>query len=341
MKRAPPTPTPATQPDRPHFPAAPTPTAPMLTQQQQRLPPPPLPPPPPPPPSATVQPPFDAIVHECVLVCARRLGLAVPASSSDKAGGLSLDDFVAFVDELEPVLRKFNRLRDLTDSNVVSGFKKRRLDIASELVEGSFDSGVNKRIDDYISSQRTHIDNSNRQEFTVQTGAGGGAARTSAAAVNRNVQMKLDHVENEDPLARTTNRPGSTTSKTRSSAELRIAGLEEHLLVRSSPDLSLNERLCALESRLLDLERNYPAWSAVHFNHFLKDAKHPDGFNSVWTSFARSEGSGLVTQKQYVEGVRGKAGPSAQPVDPANSNEVKFTLIILIACSIYDFLLHH
>ncbi|KAJ1548961.1 hypothetical protein HK405_012275 [Cladochytrium tenue] len=123
--------------------------------------------------------------------------------------------------------------------------------------------------------------------------------------------MRLEHVENEGPLARTTGSAGAANKRPNLTSEARIAVLEDHMLLRSSPDLTLNDRLSALESKIMDLERNYPAWSVVHFNHVLRDPRTKELLPRVWTVTSKSESTGALVTKQELDGV-----PAAAPSLP-------------------------
>ncbi|KZO95235.1 hypothetical protein CALVIDRAFT_483100 [Calocera viscosa TUFC12733] len=119
------------------------------------------------------------------------------------------------------------------------------------------------------------------------------AARTSAIPINRDVQMQYDIVKNVDgPLRRTTGKgkekdildtPGQgkggrkdkkstdasiTTFSDHPGLEERFAGVEDHLAVRyvPAPPEDLFYRMKALEDHIMKLEKDYPPWTALHFN---------------------------------------------------------------------------
>jgi len=118
------------------------------------------------------------------------------------------------------------------------------------------------------------------------------AARTSAKRIDRDIQMQYDIVKNaEGPLRRTTGKgkekdviaagqgtggrvpkEGADASTTTISAhpglEERFTGLEDHLAVRyvPAPPEDVYYRVKALEDHLMRLEKDYPPWSALHFN---------------------------------------------------------------------------
>ncbi|KAG7098483.1 hypothetical protein E1B28_000428 [Marasmius oreades] len=131
-------------------------------------------------------------------------------------------------------------------------------------------------------------------------------ARTDARPVDRDSQMKYDIAKNEDgPLRRTmkkrntggnnlsqsslssTKGKGKAQSKeanTSNASSLpqsvailperhpgldeRLSNIETHLSVRyvPSPPLSLLDRLKFLEDHIIQLEKEYPPWAALHFN---------------------------------------------------------------------------
>ncbi|CAG8435773.1 10320_t:CDS:2 [Funneliformis caledonium] len=145
-------------------------------------------------------------------------------------------------------------------------------------------SELEQRIDNFIQLKKSEINDSNRAEFLKKSNNPldpndkQSCARSDAAEINRNIQMKLDVVNNEDgPLARSTfnsvNHNRSDPDK-KSLAELprgvedRLQNIEKHLnieIVTPIP-LSVYERLKILENKIMQLERDYPPWSAIHFN---------------------------------------------------------------------------
>jgi len=123
-------------------------------------------------------------------------------------------------------------------------------------------------------------------------------ARADARPLDRDVQMKYDIAKNEDgPLSRTV-RPPELSKKAkgkqkvqktehRADAKLglgqnsdglmsdkhpgldeRLRNIETHLSVRyvPSPPRGLLDRLKFLENHIVQLEKEYPPWAALHFN---------------------------------------------------------------------------
>lgn len=148
-------------------------------------------------------------------------------------------------------------------------------------------SEMQQRIDTFIQAKRQEVDASNRAEFLNRpdpSSADVTCARTDAREINRNIQMKLDIVNNEDgPLARSLlsssdhvrigEQSGSSSLSSNNSNEgaiERIRNIEQHLNVsfntNAQPPFSLYERIKILEDTLMEIERKHPKWAAVHFN---------------------------------------------------------------------------
>ncbi|CAI2177586.1 19780_t:CDS:2 [Funneliformis geosporum] len=163
--------------------------------------------------------------------------------------------------------------------------KKVQLLMSSQEVQiRTTNSELEQRIDNFIQLKKSEINDSNRAEFLKKSdnpldpNDKQSCARSDAAEINRNIQMKLDVVNNEDgPLARSTftsaNHNRSDLDK-KSLADLprgiedRLQNIEKHLnieIVTSIP-FSVYERLKVLENKIMQLERDYPPWSAIHFN---------------------------------------------------------------------------
>ncbi|KAI7905929.1 uncharacterized protein BX663DRAFT_540599 [Cokeromyces recurvatus] len=139
---------------------------------------------------------------------------------------------------------------------------------------------VDQRIDTFIQAKRNELDESNRTEFLNRrdpAAADVTCARTDAREINRNIQMKFDIVNNEDgPLARSlitsSNTANTKDSHVNTSADIteRLNNIEEHLNVKideiAKPSFSVFERIKILENTLIEIEKQYPLWAAVHFN---------------------------------------------------------------------------
>lgn len=138
---------------------------------------------------------------------------------------------------------------------------------------------VDQRVNTFIQAKRNELDESNRTEFLKRRNLSTDdvtCARTDAREINRSIQMKSDIVNNE-ALARSllqSNTAAAAAAKAteNSSADLteRLNNIEEHLNVRfddtAKPSFTVIERVKILENTLMDLERQYPTWSAVHLN---------------------------------------------------------------------------
>ncbi|KAF0461423.1 map3k12-binding inhibitory protein 1 isoform x2 [Gigaspora margarita] len=141
-------------------------------------------------------------------------------------------------------------------------------------------SEIEQKIDAFINHKKSEINDSNRTEFLRKSSNPEdiiSCARSDAAEINRNIQMKLDVVNNEDgPLARSTfssshqRNEGNKTSTTylSSGVEERIQNIEKHLNVQivTPVPLDVYTRIKILEDKIIQLEREYPPWAALNFN---------------------------------------------------------------------------
>ncbi|KAI8079751.1 uncharacterized protein BX664DRAFT_341383 [Halteromyces radiatus] len=139
---------------------------------------------------------------------------------------------------------------------------------------------VQQRINTYIQAKQHDVDASNRAEFLNRSDPKGEdvtCARADAREINRNIQMKFDIVNNEDgPLARSLVSSSATKVQqqpqqpTTADMEERLGNLEAHLNVKfeqhPTQPFTCMERIKILESTLIDIEKKYPTWAAVHFN---------------------------------------------------------------------------
>ncbi|KAF8622326.1 hypothetical protein AX15_007108 [Amanita polypyramis BW_CC] len=130
----------------------------------------------------------------------------------------------------------------------------------------------------------------------VDTSSWASCARADMKTIDREAQMKYDIAKNEDgPLKRTMKAAETRTSdqlieKVKSLAAFpagteedvvmsltperhpgfdeRLSNIEKHLAVRyvPSPPKFFLDRLEFLEDHLVQLERDYPPWAALHFN---------------------------------------------------------------------------
>ncbi|KAJ2490774.1 hypothetical protein IWW37_002877 [Coemansia sp. RSA 2050] len=140
-------------------------------------------------------------------------------------------------------------------------------------------------IDDFVARQRKEIDINNQDEFLVSAGGRDTTcARIDAKGTNQGVQIQLDAVFNDNSaLERSSaaflNAPD--VSETAHSLPLdglveRVDNLCEHLSVRFSPSpTSIYNKVAALEDHIMMLEREFPLWSAEHFNQPGRSYIHP------------------------------------------------------------------
>ncbi|TFY69499.1 hypothetical protein EVG20_g3138 [Dentipellis fragilis] len=165
---------------------------------------------------------------------------------------------------------------------------------------------VNKSISLFLARNRARNDASNRNEFLIarkrrrieQLSDGdatpaeesASCARTDAKTIDRDVMMKFDIARNEEgPLRRTIKTEDEDTKSgiTANGAPLpeaetadrataqrhpgldhRLRNIETHVAVRyvPSPPVSLVHRIKFIEDHIVNLEREYPPWAALHFN---------------------------------------------------------------------------
>ncbi|KAJ2868016.1 hypothetical protein GGH94_000436 [Coemansia aciculifera] len=140
-------------------------------------------------------------------------------------------------------------------------------------------------IDSFVARQRKEIDINNQDEFLVPPGGRDATcARIDAKGTNRGVQIQLDVAFNDtNALERSTPAQPDTHDDSKDARSLpldglveRVDNLSEHLSVRFSPSpTSIYNRVAALEDHLMMLEREFPPWSAEHFNQPGRNYTHP------------------------------------------------------------------
>ena len=94
------------------------------------------------------------------------------------------------------------------------------------------------------------------------------AARTDAIKIDRTSQIKHDTILNQDsPDLQKTISPITVTTPASPMLEERIQNIESHfnILYSPRPPASLGTRISLLEQHIMALEREHPAWSALHF----------------------------------------------------------------------------
>ncbi|KAI8990977.1 hypothetical protein BDF20DRAFT_13182 [Mycotypha africana] len=181
---------------------------------------------------------------------------------------------------------------------------------------------VDQRINNFIQAKQHELDESNRTEFLNQRDPSADditCARTDAREINRNIQMKFDIVNNEDgPLARsrtTQEEPKRPTgvdkaSSTSTGADVseRLNNLQEHLNVKfdstAKPPFSIFERIKILENTLMEIERQYPTWAAVHFHQPNRNFPPPPPVTYISrpNNQAVNNTTGMIPSQQQLHG---------------------------------------
>ncbi|KAI0305492.1 hypothetical protein B0F90DRAFT_1808742 [Multifurca ochricompacta] len=184
--------------------------------------------------------------------------------------------------------------------------EERKLDYihVEEGAEALSPGSINKSISELLARNRARNDASNRAEFLHSckgrhsSNASEGlplsesdevesvsCARTDAKTVDREVMMKFDIAKNEEgplrrtlkvevkgesngPTARIVGDDNSVTANRYPGLDERLKNLETHLAMRyvPSPPASLLHRIKFIEDHIIQLERDYPSWAALHFN---------------------------------------------------------------------------
>ncbi|KAF9930430.1 hypothetical protein FBU30_000481 [Linnemannia zychae] len=173
-------------------------------------------------------------------------------------------------------------------ADVYDSVKRRRVDDAHGMIlENTSRDEIEKQMIQFMAEKREQINESNRHEFIKgrvhSTGHSentpnaqeadaedDGCARVDARKLNRTIQMKLETVKNE---ALTKTNPKShtqqnDTSLTNSGLDERLRNIQVHLNLRFAavPACTIAERIRVIEDVIIQLERDYPLWSALHFN---------------------------------------------------------------------------
>ena len=94
------------------------------------------------------------------------------------------------------------------------------------------------------------------------------AARTDAIKIDRTSQIKHDTIlHQESPHLEKTIQSSSITNPTSPLLDERIQNIETHFNIEYTPrpPASLATRVALLEQHIMALEREHPAWSALHF----------------------------------------------------------------------------
>ncbi|KAJ2842334.1 hypothetical protein IWW36_005945 [Coemansia brasiliensis] len=173
-----------------------------------------------------------------------------------------------------------------------------------------------QKIQDFVAEQRKGIDTSNREEFLdTNNDAESTCARIDAKRTNCGVKLQPELVQNTNTaLGRSTDQ--STEADLRPPAPQPLCGLEErvdnireHLSVRFVPETAnIYRRVAALEDRIMTLEREFPPWSAEHFNQPRRRYMQPPPVTvyrdlppAPASPFTRRTPQHLKTQSQKVQ----------------------------------------
>ncbi|KAJ2004765.1 hypothetical protein H4R26_002325 [Coemansia thaxteri] len=142
-------------------------------------------------------------------------------------------------------------------------------------------------MDEFVGRQRKEIDRNNQEEFLIPaSGRDSTCARIDAKGANHGVQVQLDATfSGSGALERSRAAQASTVSSSNAvsthSKPLeglfeRVESLSEHLNVRFVPaKASIYSKVSALEDRVMMLEREFPPWSAQHFNQPGRNYNQP------------------------------------------------------------------
>ncbi|KAF9577830.1 hypothetical protein BGW38_006713, partial [Lunasporangiospora selenospora] len=215
--------------------------------------------------------------------------------------GISLDENTITATHGTASKRQSQSDLDVSDTDFPEGFndvKRRRVEESLDRIEVNATRDViQEKMAQFISSKREQINESNRQEFvkargpsstTITAGAteveddsmdtaaesldDDGCARVDARKLNRTIQMKLETVKNE-ALTKTNPRTHPQADQnsmlgTNSALDERLKNIQLHLNLRfaATPACTLTERIRIIEDVIIQLEQDYPLWSALHFN---------------------------------------------------------------------------
>ncbi|KAJ3412052.1 hypothetical protein HDV05_001332 [Chytridiales sp. JEL 0842] len=214
-------------------------------------------------------------------------------------------------------------------------WKKRKIEHANMSEFTADTEEMNKRIKAFIETKRSEVNTSNKVEFLENKDGEGlvsctrlhlyqknvhvkfetfldTCARVAARELNRTIQMKLAVANNEEgPLERSSTQLKSSANvsnglKTDTTVnkqtphihQERLKTLESALRVKFAPSakLSVHQKLQYLESKLIQVERDFPVWAAVHLHQPKVAGAIDDSLPAIWTQVAPS--SGKVTMSE-------------------------------------------
>ncbi|KAF9382820.1 hypothetical protein CPB97_006919 [Podila verticillata] len=173
--------------------------------------------------------------------------------------------------------------------------KRRRVDDGGLLVQmDATRHEIQDKMAQFMAVKREQINESNRQEFIKgrqpsdnsdqQSVEDDGCARVDARKLNRTIQMKLETVKNE-ALTKTNpkNVAQANDSNDTNGLDERLRNIQVHLNLRfaATPSCTLAERIRIIEDVIIQLEREYPLWSALHFNQPNRSFPPPPSVTTV------------------------------------------------------------
>ncbi|KAF9562123.1 hypothetical protein EC968_005390 [Mortierella alpina] len=219
--------------------------------------------------------------------------------------------------------------------------KRRRVEDAnSRIQENASRDEIADRMAEFMAAKREQINESNRQEFLKDRGLAegigegsldssriedDGCARVDARKLNRTIQMKLETVKNE-ALTKTNPKSHAQASEavTYNGLDERLRNIQVHLNLRLSavPACTIAERIRIVEDVIIQLERDHPLWSALHFNQPNRMFPPPP---SVTTVSRNARNEIIMTGEHLHTTLIEKGDPSAHPASLAQYPSVGMT----------------
>ncbi|KAJ2357679.1 hypothetical protein GGF43_001313 [Coemansia sp. RSA 2618] len=207
-------------------------------------------------------------------------------------------------------------------------------------------------MDEFIAQQRKGIDRSNRDEFlTTSDGSEETCARTDAKGANCGVKLQAELVQNNNTaLGRSTDQnskqhdecdSNSAEPQPLSGLEERVENVRDHLNVQFVPETAdVYHRVSALEDRIMMLEREFPPWSAEHFNQprrrytqpppvtvyrILPPAPTPAAMMSAPASTQMPARKATQPHRTQSQKAQPQATPKRQALPPAKRKKAAYT----------------
>ncbi|KXN68300.1 hypothetical protein CONCODRAFT_86512 [Conidiobolus coronatus NRRL 28638] len=173
--------------------------------------------------------------------------------------------------------------------------------ISNEIQILSTQTEIDERIDKFITVKRAKIDQTNANPNS-ENNENEPCSRTNPNKINRNIQMKIDVINNYQREISLLRSVGIEKRKSKAlddpSILERLSSLEAHLNLKleNSPNkqLSALERIQVIELKLLQLERTLPTWSGLNFNQPNREFPPPPAQNYV---FSIKNGDIIISQK--------------------------------------------